>query len=90
MATNPLLGRRSDALRLPVHPEAFEQGQLARWAREQVAGGRPIAIDLFSGAGGLSAGIEAAGWSVAAAVDHNARALDTHRHNVPGLALDLD
>ena len=90
MATNPLLGRRSDALRLPVHPEAFEQGQLARWAREQVAGGRPIAIDLFSGAGGLSAGIEAAGWSVAAAVDHNARALETHRHNFPGLALDLD
>ncbi|MGZ4531352.1 MAG: DNA cytosine methyltransferase [Mycobacteriaceae bacterium] len=90
MSTNPPLGRRSDVLRLAPHPEGVAEGDLATWAKGQVEAGRPIAIDLFSGAGGLSAGIEAAGWSVAASVDHDARALETHRHNFPGLALDLD
>jgi DNA (cytosine-5)-methyltransferase 1 len=90
VSTQPLLGQRSDALRLAPHPEAVGEEQLGAWAAQQVKAGRPLAIDLFSGAGGLSAGIEAAGWSVAAAVDHNAPALETHRHNFPGLALDLD
>ncbi|TWH73621.1 DNA cytosine methyltransferase [Modestobacter roseus] len=82
--------QRSDALRLPPHPEGPSVRTLRAWAHGQVAAGRPIAVDLFSGAGGLSAGVEAAGWAVAAAVDHDARALETHRHNFPGLALDLD
>lgn len=90
MVASPLVGQRSDALALPPHPAAVVDGELATWAAEQTVAGRPIAIDLFSGAGGLSAGIEAAGWAVAAAVDHDARALETHRHNFPGLALDLD
>lgn len=90
MATSPLLGQRSDALELKAHPEAVSDEGLAEWAAERSRGGRPIAIDLFSGAGGLSAGIEAAGWAVAAAVDLDRRALQTHRHNFPGLALQLD
>lgn len=85
-----LLGQRSDALQLPPHADAIDDTELNGWASQQIAEGRPIAIDLFSGAGGLSAGIEAAGWSVAAAVDVDQRALDTHRHNFPGLALNLD
>lgn len=82
--------QRSDALKLPAHPEGPTVRTLRSWCDRQRDMGRPIAVDLFSGAGGLSTGVEAAGWSVAAAVDHDARALETHRHNFPGLALDLD
>jgi len=85
-----LIGQRTAALALSTHPEAFPEDELPKWATQQVASGRPIAIDLFSGAGGLSAGIEASGWSVAAAVDLDQRALETHRHNFPGLSLQLD
>jgi DNA (cytosine-5)-methyltransferase 1 len=82
--------QRSDALKLPAHPEGPTVRTLQTWCARQHEAGRPIAVDLFSGAGGLSAGVEAAGWAVAAAVDHDPRALETHRHNFPGLALDLD
>lgn len=82
--------QRSDRLKLPAHPEGPTVRTLDAWCHAQRDAGRPIAVDLFSGAGGLSAGVEAAGWSVAAAVDHDPRALETHRHNFPGLALDLD
>ncbi|HUZ54195.1 MAG TPA: DNA cytosine methyltransferase [Streptosporangiaceae bacterium] len=82
--------QRSDALKLSAHPEGPTVRTLPTWCDKQRADGRPIAVDLFSGAGGLSAGVEAAGWVIAAAVDHDPRALETHRHNFPGLALDLD
>lgn len=54
------------------------------------AADRPVAIDLFSGAGGLSLGLEAAGYQVALAVDLDEWALETHAHNFEGLALRLD
>ena len=82
--------QRSDGLKLSDHPEGPTDDTLQTWCASQREVGRPIAVDLFSGAGGLSAGVEAAGWAVAAAVDHDPRALETHRHNFPGLALDLD
>ena len=82
--------QRSDSLKLPAHPEGPTVRTLPAWCKSQRESGRLIAVDLFSGAGGLSAGVEAAGWAVAAAVDHDPRALETHRHNFPGLALDLD
>ena len=82
--------QRSDGLKLSDHPEGPTADTLRAWCASERAAGRPIAIDLFSGAGGLSAGVEAAGWTVAAAVDHDQRSLETHRHNFPGLALDLD
>jgi len=50
----------------------------------------PLAIDLFSGAGGLSYGLESAGYRVALAVDVNEWALETHAHNFEGVALQLD
>ncbi|MGH8981575.1 MAG: DNA cytosine methyltransferase [Acidimicrobiales bacterium] len=49
-----------------------------------------MAIDLFSGAGGLSYGLEAAGYRVALAVDLDDWALETHANNFEGLALQLD
>lgn len=41
------------------------------------------AIDLFAGAGGLSCGLQDAGWSVEAAIELDRAALDTHRFNFP-------
>src|SRR5262245_24863937 len=37
----------------------------------------PTAIDLFCGAGGLSAALESAGWQTVAAVDHDKNCVDT-------------
>lgn len=51
---------------------------------------RPVAIDLFCGAGGLSQGLESAGFRVALAVDWDEWSLETHAHNFPGLALCRD
>ena len=41
------------------------------------------AIDLFSGAGGLSLGMKMAGWDVRLAVEYDATAIETHRKNMP-------
>jgi DNA (cytosine-5)-methyltransferase 1 len=43
------------------------------------------AIDLFSGAGGLSLGLKTAGWKVEAAVEFDRSALLTHEANFSGL-----
>ena len=82
--------QRSDGLKLSDHLEGPTVDTLRTWCAKKREAGLPISVDLFSGAGGLSAGVEAAGWAVAAAVDHDLRALETHRHNFAGLALDLD
>lgn len=64
--------------------------------RELVAGlrledpDRPLAADLFSGAGGLSLGLEAAGFKVVLSVDHFAEAVETHAHHFGGLSVDWD
>lgn len=79
--------RRSAPLRLPMHHDAPDQGEWRTWAQSSE---RPIAIDLFSGAGGLSQGLEAAGYRVALAVDIDPWALETHVHNFAGRALGLD
>jgi DNA (cytosine-5)-methyltransferase 1 len=47
-------------------------------------GPAPAAIDLFAGAGGLSLGLEAAGFNIAAAVERDADACATFRANHPG------
>lgn len=41
------------------------------------------AIDLFAGAGGLSQGLKDAGWAVAAAVEYDQTASETHKSNFP-------
>src|SRR5688572_11156686 len=41
----------------------------------------PTVIELFSGCGGISAGLLQAGFNVRLAVDVNARAIDTLRYN---------
>ncbi|MFP8941730.1 DNA (cytosine-5-)-methyltransferase [Streptomyces fenghuangensis] len=81
--------KRSDRLELLPRPGSCERDSFKEWAKKQ-AEARPLAVDLFSGAGGLSLGLERAGWTVAAAVDVDKRALETHAHNFPGLSLELD
>lgn len=81
---------RSVPLTLPRHPDAPDDEKFAEWCAAEKEAGRPLAIDLFSGAGGLGAGVEAAGWTVVTAVDHDKAALETHRANFRGQALDVD
>jgi DNA (cytosine-5)-methyltransferase 1 len=49
-----------------------------------------LAADLFAGAGGMSLGLEQAGYRVVVGADHDMEALETHRHHFAGMALDWD
>lgn len=90
LATYAVKLERSSRLVLPRHTEAPDEDGFDEWCRLEKASGRPLAIDLFSGAGGLGAGVEAAGWTVVTAVDHDTDALETHRANFRGQALEVD
>lgn len=90
MVTYGVKLQRSTPLALPRHPDAPAEGDFQTWCEMQRASGRPLAVDLFSGAGGLGAGVEAAGWTVAVAVDHDSAAIETHRGNFPGRAMNVD
>ena len=79
--------RRTVPLHLERHQNASTEDGWDAWVRES---DRPIAIDLFCGAGGLSHGLEVAGYRVALSVDMDSWALETHAHNLPGLAVGLD
>lgn len=79
--------RRSEPLRLDSHPDTPADLDWRDWVQGSTA---PIAIDLFCGAGGLSCGLEAAGWKVALAADSDEWSLESHRHNVAGRAMHLD
>ena len=52
--------------------------------------GAKLAADLFSGAGGLSLGLQQAGFHVILAADHYPEAVETHSHHFPGLSVDWD
>ena len=78
---------RLPALQLPPHPEAARSRRFKTWVEGQK---RPVAVDLFCGAGGLSQGLEEAGYTVALSVDTDRSALKTHQHNLPGAALLKD
>lgn len=80
---------RSDYLRLDPHPKSCKQEEFSEWLNT-LGGGERLALDLFSGAGGLSLGLERAGWTVAASVDFDERALETHAANFPGMSLHMD
>ena len=52
-------------------------------AKNTAAAERPVAIDLFAGAGGLSLGVEQAGFDVVAAVEFDPIHAAIHRLNFP-------
>ena len=78
---------RSTPQRLDPHPAARPAQS---WRRRTQTSDRPLAVDLFCGCGGLSLGLERAGYDVVLSIDHDPRALESHRHNLPGTALELD
>lgn len=76
---------RGEHIRLepkPGSPHPEDKVQIREWLSRQA---RPWAVDLFAGAGGLSLGLTQAGFSVIAAADDDATALETHAHNIGGL-----
>ena len=79
--------RRTAPLRLAAHPDAPAADEWEAWVRRSP---RPLAVDLFCGAGGLSHGLMAAGYRVALSVDTDRWSLESHAHNLPGRALPLD
>src|SRR5690606_36475285 len=53
-------------------------------------GGALLAADFFSGAGGLSLGLEQAGFKVILSADHEPFAIRTHAHHFGGMSVDWD
>jgi DNA (cytosine-5)-methyltransferase 1 len=82
---------RGPFVQLPAHPEECrdEEAFLTYAARLRTEGHR-LAADLFSGAGGLSLGLEAAGYRVIMGVDKDQEATETHRHHFGGLTVSWD
>lgn len=84
---------RGQVLRLPAHPDHcasaddFVDHCRAVRAREP---GVLLAADLFSGAGGMSLGLEDAGMRVVFGADHDPDALATHTHHFGGMSVDWD
>lgn len=81
---------RGPFVRVPAHPFSFtgaDHDEYLSWAQQVVA---PKAIDLFCGAGGLSLGLQEAGYEVILGVDHDDEALETHRAHCPGLSVNWD
>jgi DNA (cytosine-5)-methyltransferase 1 len=76
---------RGAVTRLARHADAPDPGDLGT-ARDWIQRQRgPRAIDLFCGAGGLSLGLQDAGFSVIAGADVDQWAVETHTANVGGL-----
>ena len=72
-------GERIVLPRQPAVPDPDDNCAVNEWLASQR---RPWAVDLFAGAGGLSLGLQEAGFSVIASADDDATALETHAHNV--------
>jgi DNA (cytosine-5)-methyltransferase 1 len=79
--------KRSAALMLEADPRAPDWDSWPGWAARQ---SRPLAVDLFAGGGGLSLGLEDAGFRVGLAADHDRWAVQTHAANFRGLSTQLD
>jgi DNA (cytosine-5)-methyltransferase 1 len=82
---------RGPFVRLDAHPEACaDERSFFSYTSRLRGEGAHLAADLFSGGGGLSLGLEAAGYRVVLSADKDAEAVETHRHHFGGLALDWD
>src|SRR4051794_7498110 len=78
---------RGIPVRPPRHPKSPDGADLAAVrAFLNRNRDRPTAVDLFCGAGGLSAGLERAGFDVLVGADSDEWAVRTHHANLPGLS----
>lgn len=75
--------RRTRAVRLSPHPDKPTDDAWSTWMRDSA---KPVAVDRFCVAGGLSHGLGAAGYRFVLAADTD----ETHRHNIAGRAVRLD
>jgi DNA (cytosine-5)-methyltransferase 1 len=76
---------RGEALRLTRHsaaPDPSDLGSVRRWVSEA---GAPTGIDLFCGAGGLSLGLQDAGFTMLVGADSDPWSVETHTANLGGL-----
>ena len=81
---------RGEKLRLAPHVASPDTSDLEAVRSWVAAAPRPTAIDLFAGAGGLSLGLQQAGFTVLVGADSDRVAAETHHHNIGGLSYDDD
>ena len=82
---------RGPFIELPDNPGHTEDDkQLLALCSQLKTLGIPLAADLFSGAGGMSLGLEEAGFQVVLGIDHYNFAVQTHRHHFAGMSLEED
>lgn len=81
---------RGPFVQLPPHPEECDEDDFLAYAQRLRDQGFRLAADLFSGAGGLSLGLEMAGYRVIMGIDRDKEATETHRHHFGGLTLSWD
>src|SRR4051812_24673716 len=79
---NSRFGCLSSAYLGTLAPMPTEPSQNGAYGRSLVPR-RPIAVDLFAGAGGLSLGLEQAGFDVVTAVEYDPVHAATHEYNFP-------
>ena len=80
-----LPSRPGHKVRLRRHkrsPDPDDTSAVRAWLESKP---RPWAVDLFCGAGGLSLGLEEAGFSIVAAADEDDLVVESHAHNIEGL-----
>ena len=76
--------KRGPVVSLEPHPGACSLESLYQYARKLDG---PLAVDLFCGAGGLSLGLQEAGFNVILGVDTFCQAIETHRAYFPGASV---
>jgi DNA (cytosine-5)-methyltransferase 1 len=67
-----------------LSPEPMDVTAVRRFVAQRT--GRPTAVDLFCGAGGLSLGLHRAGFDVLVGADSDPWAVRTHDANLPGMS----
>ncbi len=81
---------RGPSVTIARHPDTVDTAEeLVDWAATRSTS-RPLAVDLFCGAGGLSIGLTDAGYDVVLGVDNDPVALQTYSGLHPGLTLCRD
>ncbi|PSB33705.1 DNA cytosine methyltransferase [Stenomitos frigidus] len=75
---------------LAPHYRSCDLEQLRAYAQKAQKAKKPLAIDLFCGAGGLSLGLQEAGFNVILGVDSYQQAAETHKAHFGGVSLCED
>jgi len=85
-----LTTHRGQAIKLESLLDESDEKALAAWQRRINHPDALVVLDLFCGAGGMSLGFEEAGFVVAAGIDSDARACETHAANFHARTRCLD